>query len=173
MIAPARSIPSDAETAFEELYRSSRDDVFAYVAGLLRDRSAAEDVTAAAFERAYRRAKSFNPKRGSRRAWLFGIARNAALDELRRRKRTSELTSDPAAEEVPVDESAEVAMRRAALRQAMSSLSARERELIALKFFAGLSTAEIASVISTGERAAAMRVQRTIEKLRRACDEVQ
>jgi RNA polymerase sigma-70 factor, ECF subfamily len=171
--APARDVPSDAEVAFEELYRSSRDDVFAYVAGLLRDRSAAEDVTAAAFERAYRRASSFDPSRGSRRAWLFGIARNAALDELRRRKRTTELTSEPVAEAVPADEAAEVAIRRAALRRAMEQLSARERELVALKFFAGLTTAEIASVISVGERAAAMRVHRTIEKLRRACDEAQ
>ncbi|MGH3016281.1 MAG: RNA polymerase sigma factor, partial [Gaiellaceae bacterium] len=85
LTAPASDMPTDAEAAFEELYRSSRDDVFAYVAGLLRDRSAAEDVTAQAFERAYRRRSSFDPRRGSRRAWLFGIARNAALDELRRR----------------------------------------------------------------------------------------
>ena len=82
-----RRLPSDADAAFEELYRRSRDDVYAYVAGLLRDRSAAEDVTALAFERAYRRRRTFNPERGSRRAWLFGIARNAALDELRRRRR--------------------------------------------------------------------------------------
>jgi RNA polymerase sigma-70 factor, ECF subfamily len=173
MAAPASDMPSDAEAAFEELYRSSRDDVYAYVAGLLRDRSAAEDVTATAFERAYRRAGSFNPSRGTRRAWLFGIARNAALDELRRRRRTTELTSEPIADDAPAEEAAEVAMRRAALREAMGKLSARERELVALKFFAGLSTAEIATVISVGERAAAMRVHRTIEKLRRACDEAQ
>ena len=80
LVAPAAQAPSEAETAFVELYRSSRDDVYAYVAGLLRDRSAAEDVTAQAFERAYRKRKSFKPKRGTRRAWLFGIARNAALD---------------------------------------------------------------------------------------------
>src|SRR5688500_11306596 len=169
--APARDVPSDAEAAFEELYRSSRDDVFAYVAGLLRDRSAAEDVTAAAFERAYRRSSSFNPARGTMRAWHFGIARHAALDEMRRRKRPAEMAGEPVAETTPAEEAAEVAMRRAALRQAMEKLSARERELVALKFFAGLSTAEIASVISVGERAAAMRVHRTIEKLRRACDE--
>ena len=80
MTAPATAIPSDTEAAFEALYRSSRDDVFAYVVGLLRDRSAAEDVTATAFERAYRRASSFDPRRGTRRSWLFGIARNAALE---------------------------------------------------------------------------------------------
>jgi RNA polymerase sigma-70 factor (ECF subfamily) len=168
MAAPAKDMPTDAEAAFEELYRSSRDDVYAYVAGLLRDRSAAEDVTATAFERAYRRASSFNPARGTRRAWLFGIARNAALDELRRRKRTTELQVEPIADEAPPDEAADAALRRAALREAMGKLSRRERELVALKFFAGLSTAEIASVISASERATAMRVHRTIEKLRRA-----
>ena len=173
LAAPSRDVPTDAEAAFEELYRSSRDDVYAYVAGLLRDRSAAEDVTATAFERAYRRSGSFNPARGTRRAWLFGIARNAALDELRRRKRTTELTSEPVSDEAPADEAAEVAVRRAALREAMHGLSHRERELVALKFFAGLTTAEIASVLSVGERAAAMRVHRTIEKLRRACNEAE
>ena len=74
---------------FELLYRSSRDDVFAYVATLLQDRAAAEDVTALAFERAYRRRMTFDRRRGEERAWLFGIARNAALDELRRRKRVA------------------------------------------------------------------------------------
>ncbi|MGI9557110.1 MAG: RNA polymerase sigma factor, partial [Solirubrobacterales bacterium] len=91
--APA---PADAADAtFEALYRSSRDDVYGYVAGLLRDRTAAEDVTAIAFERAYRKRRRFDPARGSRRAWLFGIARNAALDELRRRSRTQALVTEP------------------------------------------------------------------------------
>src|ERR671938_2179981 len=80
---------------FDRLYRDARDDIYAYAATLLRDRAAAEDVTAAAFERAYRRQKSFDPERGSERAWLFGIARHAALDELRRRKRHATLTADP------------------------------------------------------------------------------
>ena len=44
-----------SELAFDALYRESRDDVFAYVSGLLRDVHAAEDVTALAFERAYRK----------------------------------------------------------------------------------------------------------------------
>jgi len=171
MTAPAAAIPSEAEAAFEALYRSSRDDVFAYVKSLVRNQSAAEDVTAVAFERAYRRRSSFDPSRGSHRGWLFGIARNAALDELRRGKRHATLLTEPEADIPSADEEAEGAMRRDALRRAMATLSSRERELVALKFFAGLKTAEIAEAIGTGERAAAMRVHRTIEKLRRACDE--
>src|SRR3954470_9324786 len=120
LVAPALQAPREADEAFEELYRSSRNDLFAYVAGLLRDRSAAEDVTALAFERAYRRRSKFDPERGTRRAWLFGIARNAALDELRRRGRSAELVGEHAdLGAAAPDEEAEVALRRAALRRAM------------------------------------------------------
>src|SRR5215218_7844140 len=143
LVAPANEVPSDADTAFEALYRSSRDDVYAYVAGLLRDRSAAEDATAAAFERAYRKRARFDARRGTPRAWLFGIARNAALDELRRRRRHAELAAEPADDAGGPDAVAEVGARRAALRAGLAALPPRERELVALKFFAGLANAEI------------------------------
>jgi RNA polymerase sigma-70 factor (ECF subfamily) len=168
----ARGTPREAEVEFEELYRESRDALYSYAAGLLRDREAAEDVTAHAFERAYRRRRSFNPRRGTRRAWLFGIARNAAIDELRRRSRQAELVAEPRDESAaPPEQGAEAAFRRAALRSAIASLTSRERELVALKFFAGLTHLEIASVIGVSETNAATRLHRVIEKLRRACDE--
>ncbi|MET0824686.1 MAG: sigma-70 family RNA polymerase sigma factor [Solirubrobacterales bacterium] len=173
LVAPAIEAPSEAETAFEALYRASRDDVYAYVAGMLRDRSAAEDVTAQAFERAYRRRASFKPERGSRRAWLFGIARNAALDELRRRGRHTKLTGEP--EDVAAagahEEAVEASLRRSMLNAALAKLSRRERELIALKYFAGLANAEIADVIGVSESNAGTRLHRAMEKLREACDE--
>jgi len=171
LTAPIATAPAEADLAIEALYRSSRDDVYRYVAGLLRDRSAAEEVTAAAFERAYRKRGSFDERRGSQRAWLFGIARNAALDELRRRSRIAEMVAEPGADEAGPDEAADVGLRRAALRGAMAKLTARERELVALKFFAGLSNGEIASVIGASESNAGTRLHRVIEKLRRACDE--
>jgi len=173
LIAPALAAPAEADATFDALYRSSRDDVFAYVAGLMRDRSAAEDVTAQAFERAYRRRSSFNAKRGTHRAWLFGIARNTALDELRRRSRQAELPADP--EDVSAtgaqEEAAEASLRRATIRAAMATLSARDRELVALKYFAGLGNAEIAAVIGVSETNAGTKLHRVIEKLREACDE--
>jgi RNA polymerase sigma-70 factor (ECF subfamily) len=173
LVADAIEAPSEAERAFEMLYRSSRDDIYGYVSGLLRDRSAAEDVTAQAFERAYRRRASFKPQRGTHRAWLFGIARNAALDELRRRGRHAELTTEP--EDVVAagahEEAAEAALRRSMLSVALAKLSARERELIALKYFGGLANAEIAAVIGVSESNAGTKLHRAMEKLREACDE--
>jgi RNA polymerase sigma-70 factor (ECF subfamily) len=53
----------------------------------------------------------------------------------------------------------------------MAELSPRERELVALKFFAGLTNAEIASVTGTSETNAGTKLHRVIQKLRRACDE--
>jgi RNA polymerase sigma-70 factor (ECF subfamily) len=156
---------------FELLYRSSRDDVFGYVCTLLRDRAAAEDVTALAFERAYRRRLTFDRRRGEERAWLFGIARNAALDELRRRRRLAALVVDPEdAGDMGVDDGADVALRRTAVRSALAELSARDREVIALKFHAGLRNAELAQVLGLSETAAGTLLYRAMEKLRRACD---
>jgi RNA polymerase sigma-70 factor (ECF subfamily) len=155
----------------ERLYGECRDDVYAYAASLLGDRSLAEDVTALAFERAFRRRRLFNARRGSERAWLFGIARNAALDELRRRKRTSALLADPPAEPWAEDEELDGVLRRATVRSAVASLTPRERELIALKFHAGLSNPDMARVLGVSESNAGTLLHRTITKLRKACDE--
>ena len=157
---------------FDTLYRAARDDVFAYVATLLGDRSAAEDVTASAFERAYRKQGTYRAGRGSERAWLFGIARNAALDELRRRKRSAALTAEPAdADAAAPEDAADAALRRAALRTALAGLAPRERELIALKFHAGLDNAELATVLGVSVSNAGTMLHRAVTKLRKAIDE--
>ena len=169
MTAPTPTRTSTLD--FEALYRAVRDDVYAYVATLLRDRAAAEDVTAAAFERAYRKQRSYKAARGSERAWLFGIARNAALDELRRRKRAATMETEPAADAPGPDDEAERALRRAALRVALAGLAPRDRELIALKFHAGLDNAELAAVLGCSTTNAGTRLHRAVEKLRKAMTE--
>jgi RNA polymerase sigma-70 factor (ECF subfamily) len=168
-VATATGKVDESRIAFEALYRESRDDVYAYVAGLLRDRSVAEEVTSQAFERAWRKRRQIDRRRGTPRTWLFGIARNAALDELRRRGRISHM--EPEASPTPTANPAQVAVDRAVVQQALDSLNGRERELVALKFFAGLSNAEIAAVIRTSETTAGTRLHRVIEKLRRSIDE--
>jgi RNA polymerase sigma factor (sigma-70 family) len=170
LVMPLRTGEQNPRRAFEALYRSSRDDVYAYVVTLLRDRATAEDVTATAFERAYRKRGSFQARRGSARAWLFGIARNAALDELRRRQRSALLLGDPTdSTEQGIDGGGEE--RLLFLRAALRTLAPRERELVALKFHAGLTNGEIARVVGTSETNAGTLLHRTITKLREACNE--
>jgi RNA polymerase sigma factor (sigma-70 family) len=170
-VAEAMPMATAAPTeGFSELYERTFPRVYAYVASLLRDRSAAEDVTAQAFERAYRKRRSYRPARGSMDAWVFGIARNAALDELRKRKRRAVLEADPEDTGSPTPEDqAELALRRETVRAALRSLDGQERDLIALKFAGGLSNTEIARVLGMSESNVGTRLHRTITKLREAC----
>ena len=156
--------------SFEDLYRDTFPRVYAYVVSLLRDRSAAEDVTALAFERAYRKRSRFSARRGSPEAWVFGIARNAALDELRKLKRRAHLEAEPADVWSPgPDEEAERALLREEVRAALASLDPRDRDLVALKFAGGLSNGEIARVLGISETNVGSRLYRAVEKLRKAC----
>jgi RNA polymerase sigma-70 factor (ECF subfamily) len=167
-LAPERS----AGEQFEALYQRTFPRVYAYVASMLRDRSAAEEVTAQAFERAYRKRSSYRAGRGSPEAWLFGIARHAALDELRRLKRRAPLEADPEdLSALAPEDHAEGVVRRETVRAALSGLEPKDRDLVALKFQAGLSNAEIGRVLGMSESNVGTKLHRTMEKLREACNE--
>ena len=109
--------------------------------------------------------------KGGPRAWLFGIARNAALDELRRGKRIATLVAEPVDAAAATDEAAERALERAAVRDALAGLPPRDREVIALKFHAGLDNAELAAVLGVSVSNAGTQLHRAMTKLRRAVDD--
>lgn len=165
-----RSAPLDVEA----LWRSCADDLYAYARTVVRDPGLAEEVVAQTFERAIRRRARFDPRRGDPRPWLFGIARNAAIDELRRRGRGAVLdhdapdlaVPDPADELVERDEAAR---RAVAVARAIDALPGRDRELVGLKFHAGLSNAEIARVLGISTTNAGSRLHRVLNHLREAC----
>ncbi len=85
--------------AFNQLVLAYQDDVYAWVASLMCDEAAAEDITQFTFITAYQKIQTF--RGGSLRAWLFRIARNRSLDEMRSRRRhpSVSLEGDPRDEE--------------------------------------------------------------------------
>jgi RNA polymerase sigma-70 factor, ECF subfamily len=173
--APAQ--PSGEEldgAAFERLFRECAGDVHGYAISLLRDAAAAEDVTALAFERVFRARSRLDRAKGTPRAWLFAIARNAALDELRRRKRQplDARHADAAGTDMASVEAIERVERGAALQQALLALVPREREIVLLKFHGALSNAELARVLGISESNAGTRLHRALLKLRDACSEL-
>jgi RNA polymerase sigma-70 factor, ECF subfamily len=169
--AIARAWPGalDAES-FETLFRECGADVHGYAISLLGDRSAAEDVTALAFERLYRSRARLDHRRGTPRAWLFAIARNAALDELRRRRRQPgyELEDELAADR-DCAEALEQVERRASVRDALAELPLREREVVLLKFYGQLSNNELARALGISESNAGTRLHRALTRLRERC----
>ena len=138
LLSPVRQDPLDAAN-FDAVYRECVADVHAYALSLLGDRASAEDVTALAFERLYRSRARLDSARGTPRAWLFAIARNAALDELRRRRRRPQpLSHDPqqrgtSAGEAEQSQLLDLIARRETLRDALAQLPAREREIVLLR----------------------------------------
>jgi RNA polymerase sigma factor (sigma-70 family) len=160
--------------AFEALFRDCAADVHGYAISLLGDRQSAEDVTALAFERLYRCRARLDSARGTPRAWLFAIARNAALDELRRRRRhPSSVASDtPDTEDERSSSALEGAERRATVRTALAMLPRREQEVVLLKFHGQLSNGELARVLGISESNAGTRVHRALTRLREGCVEL-
>lgn len=152
--------------SFEHFYEDTRDALYGYVMGLLRDRDAAEDVTAQSFERAYRSWRRVDATRGSARTWLFGIARNAALDELRRLRRHAVPAPTADIERAAGSSDGHLDELRIALRIAVEALPTRDRELIALKFYAGLTNREIAKVVRESESNVGTRLSRIVRNLR-------
>jgi RNA polymerase sigma factor (sigma-70 family) len=173
------AIPASAgarldEAAFDALFRECAADVHGYAISLLGDRPAAEDVTALAFERLYSSRSRLDRGRGTPRAWLFAIARNAALDELRRRRRQPQSVLDG---EVSAGEDSEEALenvaRRATVREALSALALRDRELVLLKFHGQLSNSELARALGISESNAGTRLHRALGRLRQDCLELE
>jgi RNA polymerase sigma-70 factor (ECF subfamily) len=152
----------------DRLFREAVADVHAYAFSLLGDRDAAEDVTALAFERLYKARARLDDRRGTPRAWLFAIARNAALDELRRRGRQplASATPDPLVAAQDAVEPLEQAERRASVREALAALPPREREIVLLKFHGQLSNAELAEALGISESNAGTRLHRALGRLR-------
>jgi RNA polymerase sigma factor (sigma-70 family) len=70
---------------------------------------------------------------------------------------------------VPAEDAADAVVRRTTVRAALDGLAPRERELIALKFHAGLSNQELAKVLGVSESNVGTMLHRTMEKLRKAC----
>lgn len=159
-------------SALDRLFRECAADVHGYAISLLGDRAGAEDVTALAFERLYRSRARLDRSRGTPRAWLFAIVRNAALDELRRRRRQA--PDAPGAEPVELgdpSQAIEHAERRATVHAALLELSPREREVVLLKFHGQLTNGELARVLDISESNAGTRVHRALVRLRDTCAE--
>jgi len=174
---PATATPQAASRGLEDseleaLYKDCAADVHAYAISLLGNRTIAEDVTALAFERLYRSRSRLDRGRGIPKALLFAIARNAALDELRRIKRQRNLDPELSQPEDPRSvEAFERVERRALVRSALAGLPLREREVVLLKFHGQLSNEELAKALGVSASNAGTRLHRALTRLRELCGE--
>ena len=134
--------------AFEMLYGRYVRPVFSLALRRLGDRGHAEDAVQEAFAAIWRSASTYRPERGAAGGWLYTVARNAIVDRLRRNgpAADAELPELASVDAGPAQqaEASDVAWR---VHRALEELQPREREVIELAYWSGMSQSEVAEYL--------------------------
>jgi RNA polymerase sigma-70 factor (ECF subfamily) len=171
LVRAARAAPS----AFGPLYHRYVDRVYAYLRARTSGEADAADLTQQVFLRAMDAWPRYRGADGAFAAWLLRIARNAAVDFHRRRRETVAWdhvpeTLHPRSEQC-LDGPLERAEALARLGRLYRALDPDTRELLVLRFTAGLRVAEIAAVLGKSEAAVQKQLSRTIQRLKEHYDD--
>jgi RNA polymerase sigma-70 factor (ECF subfamily) len=153
--------------AFDPLYERYIDRVYAYLRARATTPEDAADLTQQVFTHALAALPRY--RAGSFAAWLFRIARNTAVDAHRRRRATISWDLVPEALHPVTEDDAEARLlareARDRARHLVADLPPDKRELLALRYAARLSTAEIAAVIGKSEAATRQQLSRVLRAL--------
>jgi RNA polymerase sigma-70 factor (ECF subfamily) len=161
----AQNAPQDPQ-AFAELYRRYYERIYRYHLARLGDRLDAQDMTARTFLAAFERLPG-SRLTGSFAGWLFGVARHKLADHYRSNRPhlpledAANLPDGNALPEQAV--AARLDIQRVAA--ALAALAPERADALALRFFAGLSAAEIARLLDKTEAAVKMLVHRGLQDL--------
>jgi RNA polymerase sigma-70 factor (ECF subfamily) len=152
--------PTAAE--FENLYRATASDVLNYVRR--RTRADTEDLVAEVYAIAWRR-RSDLPAPMLRRAWLFGVARILLKADGRQQQREGELVSDLAARPEPTSGTTPDGRTARVVTAALERLTPKDREILRLVTWEGLTPAELAVALGVRPGTARVRLHRARQAL--------
>jgi RNA polymerase sigma-70 factor, ECF subfamily len=156
------------ENAMEEIFRRYSGPVYSVALRVLRDSSQAEDVLQEVFLQLWRKPAAFVQNRGSLGAWLVVIARNRAIDVLRRRKPSDSVDDVVLASTVNVADEAERNTMMEKVRRVIADLPMEQRKSLELAYFEGLSHTEIASRTGDPLGTVKTRIRQALISLRKA-----
>ena len=159
-VVPAEGVDWDAA------YREEMPRVFSYFRYRGFERATAEDLTSATFEKAWRARARYRRERAAVSTWLLAIARNVAIDHLRRSRPEVPLEDVHGRDErTPEQEALREAQARR-LRGLLAAFPERERELLSLKYGAGATNRAIATLTGLSESNVGTILHRTVGALR-------
>lgn len=133
--------------AFDDLYRRYARPVFGLALRRLGDRGRAEDAVQETFASIWRSAKSYRPERGPGAPWLYAVARNAIVDGARSRTDVPAEVPEVASDASGPADRAEQSWVSWRIHHALEELPERERDVISLAYWSGLSQSEVASYL--------------------------
>jgi RNA polymerase sigma-70 factor (ECF subfamily) len=158
---------------FTAAYVEHREAVYRFLRAQVGSDDEALELTAVTFERAWAAFPRYKETACGMAPWFLRIARNAALDEVRRRRRRLPIwlvrtESDYAPQEDEPEAHALRSDERRRLRALLDQLPDLQRDAVALKFGAGLTAREIGQVLGRSEEAAQKLVSRGLARLKEA-----
>jgi RNA polymerase sigma factor (sigma-70 family) len=152
-----------------DAYRENVNAIYAFFSYSV-SHATAEDLTAATFERVVKAWSRFNPETARPRTWILAIARNVLADHFRRQSHRSAISLDEhpalAASLACSDDPAARLLSVDMVRQWLSKLEPREREVLALRFAADLPAAEVARHLDISEANVHQISSRALRRLR-------
>jgi RNA polymerase sigma-70 factor (ECF subfamily) len=163
------AIRSGDEAAMAELYDRYSGVVYSVALRVLGDTGAAEDVLQEVFLQLWRNPGTFDANRGSLPGWLAVIARNKAIDSLRKRRPEDEISDVVVSVEPDLVRGVEWNRTLDKVRGALGNMPAPQRSALEMSFFEGLTHTEIAE--KTGEPLGTIktRIRAGLLALRKAC----
>lgn len=166
LLKRARELDTDALAFIHDTYYGP---LFRYIVFRVNDRDLAEDLTSEVFTRFLGALRKPNAPTTTLRGWLYSVAANIISDHLRRRYRAPQVILDETivSQDAGPAELAELALTRADLRQAMTSLTEEQQHVIALRFGQELPIQEVARSIGKSEGAVKQLQARAIAALAR------
>jgi len=161
--------------ALATLYDRYGRRVFALAVRMLKDPIGSEEVTQDVFMSVWRRGASYTSKKGKFTTWLFSIAHNRTIDELRKRRRDRSRENDDIDDHLNIQSGdispADTAIAQseyAQIRAAMDELPEEQKNVIELSYFKGLTQTEIASKTGQPLGTVKTRMRLALKKLRSA-----
>jgi RNA polymerase sigma-70 factor, ECF subfamily len=148
-LALVTAIRSGDQAAMAALYDRYSSIVYAVALRVLQDTRAAEDVLQDIFMQLWRNPGAFDSSRGNMAPWLAVIARNRAIDALRRRRPENDIEDVVVSVEPDLASEADRSRAMEKVRDALGAMAAPQRSALEMAYFEGLTQAEIAK--KTGE----------------------
>ena len=161
MLVAARENPA----AFAQIYQRYAPHIYRYLLTKVNNQQDAQDLTAQTFAAALQKFNGFRAD-GSLAAWLTVIARNYAISHYRRKRHEVPLDDEMPLTTLPTEEIVGRRLRLASILAALDRLPAERAEVIRLRIFGELSTAETAQVMGKSEAAVKMLLLRALRDLR-------
>lgn len=151
--------------AFAVLYDRYVARIFKYVQRQVQDEMVAQDVTAVTFEKALQHIRRYEVQDSSFSAWLYRIAHNELMSHYRRQKLLSPLKWFGQTEGRGTETAVAQREQHSHLHQALHQLSAKDRDIIYLRYFEELASEEVAEILGCSTQNVYLRLHRALKRL--------